>query len=396
MISFTFGFKLKKNSMIRQTTFYILLLLSIVTFNGFSQSKETVEIKSSFPKEVRKCTVHLPKSYHLNLYQNYPVLYVLDGQVAGTFVPAVTQIFADRDRAPEVIVVSLPSNGTRSRDYTPKGKEHDGISSGGADQFLNYLEKELIPYIDKNYRTEPFRILSGESRGGLLTLHAFIERTTLFQAYFMLSPALYHNEEEIVARLENFLRTSKPTGRFIYMNIGSEGNIFRTAFDNTWQVFKEYSNNKLELHVETLSADYHGLTGISGHHNAYLKLFNNWRTPFKVVENEGAKGVISHFERLSERYGYTVKPPEASNNSYGYTFYRRKNYDVMLGLLKLNVELYPESANAYDSLAEGLEALGKTTEAIELMKKAIKIAKKNNDHRLENFQNHLNRLLKNQ
>ncbi|MCC1483530.1 hypothetical protein J1C55_02910 [Winogradskyella sp. E313] len=335
----------------------------------------------------------MPESYKSNTYKSYPVMYVLDGQVAESYVPAVTRIFADRDRAPEIIIVTLPSLGNRGRDYTPKGKGDDGVTSGGANQFLNYLEKELIPYIDKNYRTESFRILSGESRGGLFALHSFIQKAELFSAYFIFSPALYHNDQEIIHRLQNFLRSASDLKCFLYMNIGNEGDIFKVAFDSAWETFKEYPVEGLQLNIEVLPYDYHGLTSISGQHHAYSELFSNWRTPFEIVQNQGAKGVVSHFEKLSQRYGYTVKPPEDSNNSYGYTFLRRKEYDVMLGLFELNVKLYPESANAYDSLAEGLEALGKFPEAIKNMHKALEVVK-DSDPNLKLYQEHLQRLLK--
>lgn len=355
-----------------------LLVFLLISHISISQEKHNLEIASKYPKENRKFTVHLPKSYNLEEYKRYPVMYVLDGQVAETFVPAVTKIFSDRDRAPEIIIVTLPSFGNRNRDYTPRGKNDDGITTGAANQFFNFLAKELIPFIDKKYRTDPFRIISGESRGGLFALHSFIKNPELFQSYFIFSPALYHNNEEIIPRLKTFL-ASKPTFKSsLYMNIGAEGGIFKEAFSKAWEIFKKYPLKNLQLKIETLPYDYHGLTGISGHHNAYLTLYPNWRTPFEVVQSKGAEGIITHFKKLSQLYNYNVLPPEDQINSYAYTFLNRKNYEVMLSLFELNVNLYPASANAYDSLADGYETVGKLAEAKKAMHKALEIAKPNN------------------
>ena len=377
-----------------KTLLNLCALVFLLSSNSIiSQEIYKLEIQSQYPKENRQSTVHLPESYSNNIYKRYPVMYVLDGQVAESYVPAVTRIFADRDRAPEIIVITLPSTGNRNRDYSPMGKGDDGITSGAANQFLSYIEKELIPYIDENYRTEPFRILSGESRGGLFTLHSFIQKTQLFQAYFIFSPALYHNNQEIIQRLQTFLKSKPDLKCSLYMNMGNEGDVLKVAFDRAWEVFKEYPIDGLQFNVEVSPYDYHGLTAISGHHKAYRQLFSNWRTPFEIVQNEGAKGVIAHFEKLSKRYGYTINPPEDSNNSYGYTFLHREEYDVMLSLFELNVKLYPESANVYDSLADGLEATGKFPEAIENTRKALKIVK-DGDPNLKLYQEHLERLLK--
>lgn len=72
-------------------------------------------------------------------------------------------------------------------------------TSGQADRFLDFLEKELIPHIDRNYRTYPHRIIAGWSFGGLLATHALIHRPEIFDAYLAISPSLWWDEELLLA-----------------------------------------------------------------------------------------------------------------------------------------------------------------------------------------------------
>jgi tetratricopeptide (TPR) repeat protein len=62
---------------------------------------------------------------------------------------------------------------------------------------------------------------------------------------------------------------------------------------------------------------------------------------------------------------------ETKINEYGYTLFGQKKYELAKEILYMNVQLYPESANAYDSYAESLMHLGKKEEAIKYYEMAI-------------------------
>lgn len=89
---------------------------------------------------------------------------------------------------PEVIVVGLPNvRGGRPRDYTPpfirQNTEDLKSPMGRADHFLSFLKKELIPHIEREYRTVPFRMIAGHSRGGLFVVYSLIADPRLFTAF---------------------------------------------------------------------------------------------------------------------------------------------------------------------------------------------------------------------
>jgi predicted alpha/beta superfamily hydrolase len=92
-----------------------------------------------------------------------PVIYALDAQIRYTSLLAVM-----RETNARAILVAIEDMGRRQTDY----------NMPGARDFLDYLTRDLIPYIDSNYRADPRkRVLSGLSTGGNFMLHALYLET---------------------------------------------------------------------------------------------------------------------------------------------------------------------------------------------------------------------------
>jgi Tfp pilus assembly protein PilF len=106
----------------------------------------------------------------------------------------------------------------------------------------------------------------------------------------------------------------------------------------------------------------------------------------------GLAGLQQHYQKLSERFGFHISVPENTMNNLGYQLMGAKKLDEAIAVFKQNVELYPGSANVYDSLGEGFEAAGKFDSATQNFQKAIEMATKNNDGALPVFKSHLERV----
>jgi predicted alpha/beta superfamily hydrolase len=81
------------------------------------------------------------------------------------------------------------ANKDRCRDMLPV-KVEEYPTSGGADKFLTFMAEELIPFVDRNFRTTDFRILYGESDAGLFTVYALFTQPEAFSAYIASNPSL--------------------------------------------------------------------------------------------------------------------------------------------------------------------------------------------------------------
>lgn len=144
--------------------------------------------------------VALPPDYATSR-NKYPVLYICDGYWDFTLINGFYgNLIFDRV-APHFIIVGLGYQGAgtnaeydvlRRYDYTPapEGNDPQGERSGHAAEFLGVLEREIIPFVEREYRADPgYRVLSGNSLGGLFSLYTLFARPGLFQAHVAASPA---------------------------------------------------------------------------------------------------------------------------------------------------------------------------------------------------------------
>lgn len=159
--------------------------------------------------------------------QRYPVIYVLDGSSQDIHTAESAALLARIGLMPEVIVVGIPnvSGEGRQRDYTPPDMRQDtdpsNTAMGGGDAFLAFLREELIPQIERDYRTRSKRMLAGHSRGALFVVYALTADPELFEAYIANSPALWRDEHHIVAQLRDFLAANTALSNTLFLSLGS-------------------------------------------------------------------------------------------------------------------------------------------------------------------------------
>src|SRR5829696_3862621 len=120
-------------------------------------------IRSQAVGEDRTVLVRVPPDYE-RTDARYPVVYMLDAHPPqNSMMAGLVEQQAWGGMMPDVILVGI-LNTNRTRDMTPTPGDRPG--AGGAKNFLQFIEAEVIPFVDKNYRTEPYRILAGHSLAG--------------------------------------------------------------------------------------------------------------------------------------------------------------------------------------------------------------------------------------
>ncbi len=143
----------------------------------------TVRIESKILGEIRTLHVSVPPNYRL-ARQRYQVTYLLDGHVKPFFDLAVAasgySLSGDvRDYAmPAQIIVGIEQ------------KDRGNDLSRSDEKFTRFLVDEVIPYIDREYRTVPFRTLIGHSLGGRFALLTLCRAPTVFPAIIAISPSI--------------------------------------------------------------------------------------------------------------------------------------------------------------------------------------------------------------
>jgi hypothetical protein len=95
-------------------------------------------------------------------------------------------------------------------------------TGGGADNFVQFFRKELIPYIDNNYKTEPYRVIVGHSYGGVFVMHALLKDPGLFDGYIAIDPSFWYKNNLPVKNAHIEFTKSKNWKKPIYIT-GREG-----------------------------------------------------------------------------------------------------------------------------------------------------------------------------
>ncbi|MCF6280305.1 MAG: tetratricopeptide repeat protein [Flavobacteriaceae bacterium] len=105
----------------------------------------------------------------------------------------------------------------------------------------------------------------------------------------------------------------------------------------------------------------------------FRKLKNDENVPSVYLKNKEYNKALQGYLSIKEKDTAHVYLSESNFNSLGYREFRNKNYTDAIEIFKINVALYPESDNVYDSLADAYKKSGDTIKAIENYKKALAI-----------------------
>jgi hypothetical protein len=140
-------------------------------------------IQSSILEQTRRVNVVFPASYgESSKSRQYPITVVLDGEVNTPATAVVADELARNGMIPETIIVGIENtDGARGRvhDLTPPGLSvsGSGLSEGG-DRFLDFIERELLPALDRQWRGAEPRTLIGHSSGAILATYTAATRST--------------------------------------------------------------------------------------------------------------------------------------------------------------------------------------------------------------------------
>lgn len=219
--------------------FFLGAVLSLLAATPPQQQQQQNDAPSPRPLTVERVEVHdlvskangvtyelrisLPPSYAQG-QRRFPVVVLLDADYSFMIARNITDHLAERNDLPEVILVGVAYAGPpnyrvhRTRDYTPTFVATGGYSpeiqkvSGGAPLFRTALETEILPFVDRWFRTLPAdRTLVGHSYGGLFATWSLFSTPQLFSRYVIVSPSLWY-DDGLLFRMESAHATS-PSAR---------------------------------------------------------------------------------------------------------------------------------------------------------------------------------------
>jgi len=367
-----------------------ILAISFVAFYGAgakaqAQGTDIVIGKSlPFSSKVlnRELTVlvSLPEGYDAGT-ANYAVLYDLNGFLF-SYDRGTVELLSRVLEIPNMIVVGVPplENG-----YVPTPFEDRKEILAGADLSIRFLKEELIPFVEKNYRTNAFRILYGHSVGGLFTMYTLFNVPSLFTAYIAGSPWFQTNDQYWLKNIEKMAKERTFDGKFLFMTVGKAE---AELTIDTYQELEKWMNTNQLPGLTWKSAWVEGDHGSMVGRNTYDGLtfiFSGWKIPDTVMRNADVDAIDGYLKTNMAKwakYGFDASAalPEQRLNAMGYNLLNRREFDKAVKIFLYNIKRFPKSFNALDSLAEAYLTMGDKENAIKFYKSAIEMNPGDSDY----------------
>ncbi|XQW86711.1 alpha/beta hydrolase [Thalassotalea piscium] len=226
----------------------IIIVISIIfIISIFVVSKRYLEaytsdfidhnLYSSVLGEERKIFIRLPKDYDKK--KSYPLIIKSDGNFNLSRWDESMAALSHKNKIEDSIIVAIPNLfwvDSRNRDLVPPYARKDVKIEvrpkldnspsifGKADLFLNFIESEVIPYLDSNYSINNNRVLSGFSAGGSFVLYTIVTKPELFSGYFAFSPAAWYDKSVVVNEFKKGLNKVSGKPLFLYLSLGGAEN----------------------------------------------------------------------------------------------------------------------------------------------------------------------------
>lgn len=362
---------------------------------GISIGKK-VTIFSRILNENRKIWIYNPDQTAPNPIagKRYPVVYVLDGEAHFLSTVGIIQQLSQANGntvLPEMIVVGI-ENTNRLKDLTPSLVTQDQHTQ--INPFVNFLENELMPYLDKNYNTAPYSILVGHSLGGLTAIDILTNTPKLFNAYIAIDPSMWYDDEKFLKHAMAQIPVKNLQGTRLFIGTANtmpkgmtleklekdrsaETQHIRSVFKLD-HLIRSNSKNGLNYLLKYYEKESHVSVPLISEYDGLRFIFEYYLIDIteRDLTDSTARIAIKyqqHYNRISSEMGFKNAPPEAFVNYLGYNAMLKRQNNRAEALFQLNMDNYPGSSNVYDSYADFLIANHDSMGAIAYYKRALSI-----------------------
>ncbi len=237
---------------------------------------ESVTFHSKILDEDRTLNIYLPEGYSADSTKVYPAIYLLDGSMNEDFVhiSGLVQFgsFSWINMVPESIVIGI-SNIDRKRDFTyPTTIEQDKKdfpTTGASEKFISFIETELQPYIEAQYKINNTSTIIGQSLGGLLATEILFKKPELFDNYIIVSPSLWWDNESLLELTPKAHISEKK----IFVAVGKEGDIMEKNAKDLYETLKTDKKDNTQVYFSFFEELDHGDTLHLAIYDAFNTLF---------------------------------------------------------------------------------------------------------------------------
>ena len=327
---------------------------------GLAKVKITYDsVRSNVLGETRKISIYKPEVFPEYAEAVSPVIYVLDGEFYTDYVSTMINLMCERFvTMPPIIVVGIENIGRegigRNRDMTPLVAKDSSIfkTSGGAENFIKFIREELFPFVEKDHKKTPYRVIVGHSLGGLLVMHSFLKHPGMFNAYLASDPSMWMDQNAYMPIPIEAINKMQAYDGSLFMSTVNNPSLVTNA-RKVDSLFKSRSPKGLSYKFMEYPREDHLTVCFKSYYEGFRFFFQMDPPEYDKQPGELTYELFEkHYQSLSRIFGYNMKPPENVVNNFGYLLLMSSEVDKALEFFKKNVENYPNSANVYDSYGE--------------------------------------------
>jgi predicted alpha/beta superfamily hydrolase len=328
-------------------------------------------INSKILGETRRLLVYLPRGYEGSAI-TYPVIYHTYGDYLTYFADAYTALerLGDEARAPQLILVGI-DNIDRYRDLRPL--QRDG-SPAGIDNYTRFLTDEVIPFVEKEYRTAGYRILAGPQAGAVFGLYTIQNDPGLFDAFILNNPFTNRpNARLLLEQAEQFYVSRESLQKFLFITYGGSGESPQDVADvERFAGLAAPARDKgLDLRLNDISGNDEFIVPLCLK-EGLRELFAPYYVPSDHRFQNLAE-INAFYSGLSGKFGYDVAPSEWVMTRSADALIAQKDYAKAVEILVRQTSLYPNMLNGWWRLAGIAAEQGDSARAIELYRKCVEI-----------------------
>lgn len=330
------------------------LLLTLAIAAPLAAQTRTIRINSKVLGEERVVHVNLPPNYAL-AKQRYQVTYLLDGHVRELF--DLTVAASEYDLIGDTHDYATPPQIVVGIDQRDRGTD----LGSNQEAFTKFLATELVPFIDREYRTSGFRTLIGHSLGGRFALMTFCRAPGVFPAVIAISAAGSDSAgvNSVTSCLVSAFSSSGTHVRQLVLSAGEREPRLRANLDRLqaflretapptwrWTVIDGTGLGHTETPLATIPP------GIRFVHDKSV-----WQMPVSLADSitsgqvDPERAITSFYAGLSARVGSAVAPSLEWMLAAARIHARRRDSEAEAAARRL-IAAYPEDLEGYGILAE--------------------------------------------
>jgi hypothetical protein len=263
----------------------------------------TIQLASGALGQTRPVFIGLPRSF-AKTARTYPVLIVLDGEAQFPIAVTVASQLAALGHMPETIVVGIPNLDQidgRVHDMTPPGLSVSGSSRNeGGEKFLDFIEKELMPELQKKYRASGMMILEGHSSGGIIATYAAATRPA-FRFVLSLDLPAHLGDNWIPRRMmERAQRLPASPLRYVSLESRFGWN------DSTWGLFAQSAPKSWLVKRQRLDHESHVSLPFVGLYLGLRTLFEDYQV--NAAPESPTTRTLAYYREMEKSWGFPVIP----------------------------------------------------------------------------------------